>query len=149
MSDEFIIHGAAKKKRIADMSRDELVNALEEKQSKLHIAENLYKDTEEEKQKLLLRISKLISEQRQQLDSNENQIILDKVINERDTLKQKALELINRSKAAQLRINELSSDNDRLQSLLKASEDSNKALLNELHVLRNNIGIECFVITFM
>ena len=133
----------SRKKRVDDMSREELISVVKEKSTKLQVAEELFKSAEEEKQDLLVRVSQMIEAQKKQLEGSDG--LTEKVIAERDLLKTKALELISRSKAAQTKIVELTAENARYQSEIQAREVTIQSLQTELVTLRegrNTIDLE-------
>jgi hypothetical protein len=118
------------RKQADDMSRDELISVVKDKAARLQVAEELFKNAEEEKQNLLVRVSQMIDHQRKQLDGTDG--ITEKITAERDLLKTKALELIGRGKAAQAKIIDLTAEVTKCRSELQASEASNQALRREM-----------------
>jgi hypothetical protein len=112
---------AVRKKKVAEMSREDLLVLVRDILDAKQRAEDLFKQAEEENVNLKSRLAKMVEDQRSK--QSEEDAVVYKVVSERDMLKQKTVELVTNLKSEKSKNAELSSALDRVRLQLQLADD--------------------------
>ena len=117
---------AVRKKKISEMSREDLIVLVRDVLDLKKRAEDLSKQTEDENATLKSRLAKLVDDQRGK--QFEEEALVHKIVGERDALKQKTVDLVTKLKSEQLKNAELLSSLENARLLLEQSDDRAREL---------------------